>query len=174
MTRLWPFSLSLLALACFSPSAIAQTIIPAQDGTATLVMPNGNTFNISGGTLSGDGRNLFHSFQEFGLSAQQIANFLANPQIQNILGRVTGGNPSIINGLIQVTGGNPNLFLMNPSGIVFGPNASLNVPANFAATTSTAIGFSGGQFNAYGVNNYQALVGNPNSFVFQGVTPGAI
>jgi len=174
MTRFWPFSLPLLTLACFFPPAIAQTIIPAQDGTATLVMPNGNTFNISGGTLSGDGRNLFHSFQEFGLSAQQIANFLANPQIQNILGRVTGGNPSIINGLIQVTGGNPNLFLMNPSGIVFGPNASLNVPANFAATTSTAIGFSGGQFNAYGVNNYQALVGNPNSFVFQGVTPGAI
>jgi filamentous hemagglutinin family protein len=167
-------SLSLLALSFFNPWAIAQTIIPANDGTATLVMPNGNTLNITGGMLSGDGRNLFHSFQEFGLSAQQIANFIANPQIQNILGRVTGGNPSIINGLIQVTGGSPNLFLMNPSGMVFGPNASLNVPASFAATTATGISFAGGQFNASGLNNYAALTGNPNSFLFQGVEPGAI
>jgi filamentous hemagglutinin family protein len=113
MKAAWQLSLSLLALSFFNPWAIAQTIIPANDGTATLVMPNGNTLNITGGMLSGDGRNLFHSFQEFGLSAQQIANFIANPQIQNILGRVTGGNPSIINGLIQVTGGSPNLFLMN-------------------------------------------------------------
>jgi filamentous hemagglutinin family protein len=174
MKAAWQLSLSLLALSFFNPWAIAQTIIPANDGTATLVMPNGNTLNITGGMLSGDGRNLFHSFQEFGLSAQQIANFIANPQIQNILGRVTGGNPSIINGLIQVTGGSPNLFLMNPSGMVFGPNASLNVPASFAATTATGISFAGGQFNASGLNNYAALTGNPNSFLFQGVEPGAI
>ena len=87
---------------------------------------------------------------------------------------MTGGNPSIINGLIQVSGGQPNLFLMNPSGIVFGPNASLNVPASFVATTATGIGFAGGQFNAYGANNYTALTGNPNTFLFQGFEPGAI
>jgi large exoprotein involved in heme utilization and adhesion len=85
MKAAWQLSLSLLALSFFTPWAIAQTIIPANDGTATLVMPNGNTLNITGGMLSGDGRNLFHSFQEFGLSAQQIANFIANPQIQNTL-----------------------------------------------------------------------------------------
>ncbi|MFN5514619.1 MAG: CHAT domain-containing protein [Cyanobacteriota bacterium] len=152
----------------------AQTIVPAADGTATLVMPNGNTFNITGGQLSGDGRNLFHSFQEFGLSTQQIANFIANPQIQNILGRVVGGNPSFINGLLQVSGANANLFLMNPSGIVFGPNAALNVPASFAATTATGINFGAGQFNAFGANNYSALTGTPQGFVFQGLQPGAI
>jgi filamentous hemagglutinin family protein len=174
MKTTWALSLSWLGFCFLSPGAIAQTIIPANDGTATLVMPNGKTLNITGGMLSGDGRNLFHSFQEFGLSAQQIANFIANPQIQNILGRVTGGNPSIINGLIQVSGGQPNLFLMNPSGIVFGPNASLNVPASFVATTATGIGFAGGQFNAYGANNYTALTGNPNTFLFQGFEPGTI
>ena len=174
MKTTWALSLSLLGLCFCSPGVIAQTIIPANDGTATLVMPNGKTLNITGGMLSGDGRNLFHSFQEFGLSAQQIANFIANPQIQNILGRVTGGNPSVINGLIQVSGGQPNLFLMNPSGIVFGPNASLNVSASFVATTATGIGFAGGQFNAYGANNYTALTGNPNTFLFQGFEPGTI
>uniref|UniRef100_A0ACD5GZT2 Filamentous hemagglutinin N-terminal domain-containing protein n=1 Tax=Desertifilum tharense IPPAS B-1220 TaxID=1781255 RepID=A0ACD5GZT2_9CYAN len=67
------------------------------------------------------GTNLFHSFEQFGLSEGQIANFLSSPQIQNILGRVIGGDASIINGLIQVSGGNSNLFLINPAGILFGP-----------------------------------------------------
>jgi len=102
----------------------AQTITPANDGTGTIVTPNGNRFDIGGGSLSGNGANLFHSFSQFGLSANQIANFLANPNLQNILARVTGGNPSVINGLLQVTGGSPNFFLVNPAGIVFGTGAS--------------------------------------------------
>lgn len=124
----------------------AQQIIPAKDGTATVVLANGNRFTITGGILSGDGRNLFHSFQSFGLNAQQIATFLSNPTIQNILARVTGGSPSTINGLIQVVGGKSNLFLMNPAGIVFGQGATINVPANFTATTATRIGFGNGLF----------------------------
>ncbi|NJO21234.1 MAG: filamentous hemagglutinin N-terminal domain-containing protein, partial [Spirulinaceae cyanobacterium RM2_2_10] len=47
-----------------------------------------------------------HSFQQFGLDAGQIANFLAQPNIANILARVTGGEASVIDGLIQVTGSN--------------------------------------------------------------------
>ena len=85
--------------------ASAQQIIPNNDGTMTIVTQEGKRFDIDGGTLSGDGKNLFHSFQEFGLDANQIANFLSNPSIRNILSRINGGNPSIINGLIQVTGG---------------------------------------------------------------------
>jgi filamentous hemagglutinin family protein len=50
------------------------------------------------------------------LTQGQTANFLSNPAIQNILGRVMGGEASVINGLIQVTGGNFNLYLMNPTG----------------------------------------------------------
>nr|WP_233258452.1 filamentous hemagglutinin N-terminal domain-containing protein [[Phormidium] sp. ETS-05] len=49
---------------------------------------------------SPDGANLFHSFQQFGLDPNQIANFITPPRYQNILGRV-GGDPSIINGLIR-------------------------------------------------------------------------
>ncbi|MFM7366215.1 MAG: filamentous hemagglutinin N-terminal domain-containing protein, partial [Sphaerospermopsis kisseleviana] len=102
-------------------TAIAQDqqIISAPDGTNTIVTPNGNTTDITGGTSSG--ANLFHSFQRFGLSSGQSANFQADPTIQNILGRIVGGDASVINGLIQVTGGNnPNLFLMNPAGFIFG------------------------------------------------------
>ncbi|MFS0519770.1 CHAT domain-containing protein [Nostoc sp. UIC 10607] len=166
---------SVLAIVAMSAGfAQAQQIVPATDGTNTIVTPNGNRLDITGGTTSGDGVNLFHSFQQFGISPEQIANFQASPALQNILGRITGGNASIINGLIQVTGGNPNLFLMNPGGFIFGSNASLNVPSAFTATTANGIGFGSSWFNAIGVNDYTALVGNPNGFAFSTNQPGAI
>ncbi|GAB4194639.1 MAG: hypothetical protein Fur006_40540 [Coleofasciculaceae cyanobacterium] len=154
---------------------LAQAIAPAVDGTGTVVTQQGNRFDISGGSLSDDGANLFHSFQRLGLDSEQIVNFISNPQINNILGRVTGGEPSLINGLIQVTGGNSNLFLMNPAGIIFGSNVQLNVPASFTATTATGIGLGGNNwFNAFGENNYQTLIGSPNIFVFDLSQPGSI
>jgi len=130
-----------------SPASLnAQPITPAADETGTVVTPNGNQLDITGGSLSRDDANLFHSFEQFGLESGQIANFLSNPDIRNIFGRVVGGDASIINGLIQVTNGNSNLFLMNPAGIVFGENAWLNVPADFTATTATGIGFGEGNW----------------------------
>jgi filamentous hemagglutinin family protein len=167
-------SMGAIALSPFSP-AFAQNITTAPDGPGTIVNINGQTYNITGGSLSGDGANLFHSFSQFGLDANQIANFLSNPNIQNILGRVTGGNASIINGLIQVSGGNSNLYLINPAGILFGNNASLNVPASFTATTATGIGFSNNNwFDATGTNNYATLIGTPSVFAFNTNQPGSI
>jgi filamentous hemagglutinin family protein len=157
-----------LSLIVSQTITLAAPIVPAADGTGTQVEINGNEFNITGGQLSGDRANLFHSFQEFGLNSGQIATFQSNSEILNILGRVTGGNASIINGLIQVTGGNSNLFLMNPAGIVFGQNASLNIPADFIATTATGIGFNSGWFNAAGINQYDQLIGTPSMFQFEG------
>ncbi|NER47842.1 MAG: filamentous hemagglutinin N-terminal domain-containing protein, partial [Symploca sp. SIO1A3] len=154
------------------PLVIAQAIAPAQDGTGTTVIPNGNGWDIQDGTVSGD--NLFHSFDQFNVEPNQTANFLTSPTIHNILGRVVGGNPSLINGLIQVTGGNPNLFLMNPAGIIFGNGAQLNVPADFTATTATGIGFADGWFNAFGVNDYTNLSGYLNDFRFDSSSPGGI
>ncbi|MEQ9372149.1 MAG: filamentous hemagglutinin N-terminal domain-containing protein [Coleofasciculus chthonoplastes F3-SA18-01] len=159
-----------------SPASLnAQPITPAADETGTVVTPNGTQLDITGGRLSRDDANLFHSFEDFGLDAGQIANFLSNPEIRNIFGRVVGGDASIINGLIQVSGGNSNLFLMNPAGIVFGENAWLNVPADFTATTATGIGFGEGNwFNAFGGNEYQDLVGNPSGFAFDLAQPGSV
>ncbi|MFP4298412.1 MAG: filamentous hemagglutinin N-terminal domain-containing protein, partial [Spirulinaceae cyanobacterium] len=149
----------------FSP-VLAQSITTTPDGTGTIIQHNGNTYTITGGTQAG--ANLFHTFTELGLSPAEIANFLSNPQTQNILGRVTGGNPSIIQGLIQVTGGNSNLLLMNPAGMVFTQGASLNVPGSFTATTADAIGFDNGFFTATGAVDYANLTSSPNSFVFSG------
>ncbi|WP_204101792.1 MULTISPECIES: filamentous hemagglutinin N-terminal domain-containing protein, partial [Spirulina sp. CCY15215] len=160
-------------IAARPPTAQAQTsITAAPDGTGTIINYNGNTYHINGGTQAG--ANLFHSFQEFGLNPQEIANFLSNPNILNVVGRVTGGNPSIIQGLIQLTGGNSNLFLMNPSGWVFTQGASLDVPGSFGATTATRIGFGNNYFNAYGDNNYSTLIGSPTSLIFDQNNPSWI
>ncbi|MEG4109043.1 CHAT domain-containing protein [Microcoleus sp. S13_C5] len=152
----------------------SQPVVPATDGTNTVVKSEQNRTDISGGQLSGNGANLFHSFSQFNLSEGQIANFLTNPNIQNILGRISGGNVSVINGLISVTGGNSNLFLMNPAGIIFGQNARLNLPGSFFATTATGIGFGDRWFNSAGINDYKALLGNPNQFNFNNSQIGAI
>lgn len=160
-----------------------QPIIPEANSTRTNVTivggntasPVGNRFDITGGTISGDGANLFHSFRQFNLGNGQTANFIATPQIQNILSRVTGNQPSVINGLLQVTGSNANLFLINPAGIVFGNNARLNVSGDFTATTATGVGFGNNNwFYSSGNNNYATLNGNPESFLFDLTQPGAV
>lgn len=100
-------------------------------------------FDITGGTRAGT--NLFHSFGDFNVPTNTIANFLNDSVLEtsNILGRVTGGNPSSIFGTVQTTGfGNANLFLMNPSGIVFGPTAALNVGGSVTFTTANYLRFA--------------------------------
>ncbi|MGE5658903.1 MAG: CHAT domain-containing protein [Actinomycetota bacterium] len=169
------------SLLMFHSSAQAQ-MIPAADGTGTVVtpvLPAGGTvgptrFDITGGQMSRDRANLFHSFQQFGLSEGQIANFVSNPGIQNILARIVGGQYSLINGTIQVLGGNSNLFLINPAGIVFGPQASVNVPGSFTAVTATGIEFGDRWFSAIAPNDYAALVGTPSGFYFGNAQPGSI
>lgn len=166
--------LALLALSSFQTTALAQSIVPANDGTGTVTTLQGNRIDISGGQRSQDGTNLFHSFTQFGLDQHQIANFLSTPATQNILARINGGNASLINGLLQVSGGNSNLFVINPTGIIFGATAQLHVPGSFTATTANAINFSNGSFNAIDNPNYAALTGQPTGFAFSSLQPGGI
>ncbi|MEM8639823.1 MAG: CHAT domain-containing protein [Cyanobacteria bacterium P01_G01_bin.54] len=149
--------------------SLAQSITASLDGTGTVIEHNGNTYHIKGGTQAG--ANLFHSFQTFGLSSGETANFLSDPTVVNLFGRVTGGNASQINGLIQA---NPNLYLMNPAGIILGTDARLNIGGDFLATTADRIGFAGGWLNTIGSNDYGALVGEPKQFAFLSEQPGAI
>lgn len=124
------------------PPPITASGLNTQIGPATN-LPNGKVqFDITGGARPGGGTNLFHSFGEFGIPASNIANFLNETALptSNILSRVTGGNTSTILGTIQTTGfENANLFLMNPAGIVFGPNATLNVGGSVTFTTADYI-----------------------------------
>jgi filamentous hemagglutinin family protein len=123
--------------------------------------PTGKTqYDITGGTRPGGGTNLFHSFGNFNVPTNNIANFLnvgsvdsAGHQLSsglpttNILGRITAGNPSVIFGMIQTNGvggfGNANLFLINPAGFLFGASATINVGGMVAFTTADYLRFQG-------------------------------
>lgn len=151
----------------------AGDIVPALDGTGSQVTPIENTFTITGGATSGDGQTLFHSFTDFTVLSGEQATFLSSPAIQNILSRVTGGNASFIDGLLQVSGSGANLVFLNPNGILFGPNAALNLQGGFAALTADQVLFDTGVFGTVGTPDYTALVGTPTHFSFP-ATPASV
>jgi filamentous hemagglutinin family protein len=157
------------------PLLMAQ-VTPDSDTTRVnqRTTTTGSDYVINGGQRSQDGRNLFHSFDDFRINEGDRARFNTTTDVQNVLGRVTGGNASLIDGALQLTGSNANLYLINPAGIVFGSNASLDVPSSFMATTATGIQFNGEWFSAVGDNDYSVLTGNPQAFAFTEAQPGAI
>lgn len=123
---------------------------------------------IDGGAVRG--ANLFHSFQEFNIGEGQGVYFTNPSGIQNIFSRVTGSNSSQIFGKLGVLGGNANLFLINPNGIIFGPEASLDVRGSFVATTANSLQFKNqGFFNSSIPNVPPILTVSPSAFLFNQV-----
>ncbi len=155
--------------------ALAQSI--TLDGTLkparTLTGANYRIHQADGRTV---GRNLFHSFGRFNLNTGESVTFESAPDIRNIITRVTGGTPSSINGLIQTQSSTANLFLINPKGIVFGRNASLNIGGSFVASTANSIGFGNqGFFSASAPNDPSSLLTiNPSALLFNQMNAAAI
>ncbi|MHC5779604.1 two-partner secretion domain-containing protein [Nostoc sp.] len=151
-----------------SENVLAQ-IVP--DNTlgieGSVVKPNVNIRGIPSDRIDGGairGANLFHSFQDFNVGEGRGVYF-ANPTgIENILTRVTGSNASKILGRLGVLG-EANLFLLNPNGIVFGANASLDIQGSFVATTADRI--------KLGDSGYFSAV-EPQTSSLLSVTPGAL
>ena len=90
------FAVPVLGATVGIASAAAQSITAASDGTGTVVTQSRSQFDITGGSFSADGINQFHSFDEFSVEAGQAANFVAEPAVQNVLARVSGGATSVI------------------------------------------------------------------------------
>jgi len=156
----------------------AQDIIPdttlgAESSIATPLTPQ--QVQIDGGAIRGT--NLFHSFLEFNINEGNAAYF-ANPAgIANIFSRVTGPNPSHLLGTLGVSG-DANLFFLNPNGILFGPNAQLDIAGSFVASTANRFVFADGrQFGAISPENAPLLTvtaSAPVGLRFEGREGGAI
>jgi filamentous hemagglutinin family protein len=136
-------------IASWGESAFAQlvpdTTLGSENSTVTPLTPAID--QIDGGATRG--ANLFHSFEEFNIGSGHSVYFTNPVGIENILTRVTGANPSNILGTLGITGGNANLFVINPNGIIFGPNARLELGGSFVASTASSIKFADGtEFSA--------------------------
>jgi filamentous hemagglutinin family protein len=126
-------------LLCIS-STVAQITPDSTLTNSSNVKIEGNTNIITGGTQVEN--NLFHSFNNFSIPKDVTASFQeVKPNITNIFSRVTGSNISQIDGKIELLRSNANLFLINPNGILFGKNASLNIGGSFIATTAESLIF---------------------------------
>jgi filamentous hemagglutinin family protein len=150
----------------------AQTLPPsvrtpqADKTLGTQVSGNGNNFNITGGLNRG--QTLFHSFKDFSIPTGGAANFNNPAGTRDIISRVTGNLFSDINGTLNSNGA--NFLLINPNGVVFGPNARLNVGKAFAASTASGVDLVDGQgrqitFGTKPGGDAPLLKINPNVFL---------
>ncbi|MEG4032023.1 MULTISPECIES: two-partner secretion domain-containing protein [unclassified Microcoleus] len=171
------YSLLLAFLLLFPSKTFAQiipdnTLGPESSRTVPDTINNIPSYRITGGATRGV--NLFHSLREFNIREGRGAYF-ENPRgITNIFTRVTGGNPSNILGTLGVLG-NGNLFLINPKGIIFGPNARLDLRGSFIGSTADSIVFNNGfEFSSTHPQTFPLLTVNiPVGLRFRD-NPGAI
>jgi filamentous hemagglutinin family protein len=180
----WRKSFSVLALGgvffLSVRSALAQRV-PLADNTlgneksivsADEVINDLPSNRIDGGARRG--ANLFHSFQEFSIDAGRSVYFSNPDGVANILTRITGSSRAEILGTLGVLG-NANLFLINPNGIFFGPNAQLDIGGSFLTSTANSLVFDNGfAFSTTDPQTPPLLTVNVPIGLQYGSNPGAI
>ncbi|MGF1524585.1 MAG: filamentous hemagglutinin N-terminal domain-containing protein [Leptolyngbyaceae cyanobacterium] len=162
----------------FPLPGLAQDVIPDDTlgAESSIVTPlDANTDRIDGGALRD--AVLFHSFEGFSIP-QGHEVYFANPELVNtIFSRVTGDDPSRLFGTLGVLG-EADLLFLNPNGVLFGPNAELDLQGAFTVTTGTGVVFPGGEvFSAVEPGAVPLLTVDVQpqvGVVFEGETPAAI
>ncbi|RCJ25746.1 hypothetical protein A6S26_15545 [Nostoc sp. ATCC 43529] len=163
-----PLALLTASVASF-PVAAQVTVDETLGNETSVVVPNQIVQGQAATVIEGGAfrnANLFHSFQEFNVADGQRIYFANSTGIQNIFSRVTGNAPSNILGTLGVNG-SANLFLINPNGIIFGPNAQLDVSGSLVVSTANAIQFGNqGLFNVSDPQAPPLLSVNPSALWF--------
>ncbi|MFP6730748.1 MAG: filamentous hemagglutinin N-terminal domain-containing protein [Alphaproteobacteria bacterium] len=118
---------------------------------------------------------MFHSFSDFNILTGESATFSGPDAIDNVVSRVTGGSVSTIDGLLRSTIAGADFYLVNPSGILFGANAALDVDGSFHASTADHMRLSDGAlFSASSPDGNTLSIAAPEAFGFLGTDIGSI
>ncbi len=118
------------------------------------------------------GGNLFHSFGALSLNRGETATFRGPSSVGNVIGRVTGGAASSIDGRISSAIPGANLYLVNPAGVVFGPNASVDVSGSFHASSADYLRLrDGARFQATNPDASTLTAAPPEAFGFLSANP---
>ena len=158
---------------CVSAPAQAQITTDGTLGAVQAFTGLNSTIPASLGKQTGG--NLFHSFSAFNVPTAGSAIFAGpgpgSPQVSNVISRVTGGQFSSIDGRLGSSIPGANLFLINPRGILFGPNASLDLTGSFFASTANYVKLADGtRFEATATVNPILTAAPPEAFGFLGPT----
>ncbi|QTA91438.1 filamentous hemagglutinin N-terminal domain-containing protein [Desulfonema magnum] len=105
-------------------------------GTAGKLSLPGPDYEIKAEYGQQAGANLFHSFQQFNIHSDESATFTGPDSVKNIISRVTGGETSWIDGRLASAIPDADLYFLNPAGLMFGPNASLDLGGSFHVSTA--------------------------------------
>ncbi len=115
---------------------LSLTSLLAANPTDPQVM-NGDALFLNNGQIleiHASDNSIIH-WKDFSINSNEIAQFLQPSKDSAVLNRVTGGNMSQIFGQLQSNG---KVYLINPSGIVFGEDARIDA-GSFIASTLDAL-----------------------------------
>lgn len=161
-----------VAFGLFPATAAAQIASDGSLGPAQTL--NGPNFVVPAELGTQRGGNLFHSFSTFSIPSGGSATFTGPADATRIISRVTGGTVSSIDGRLASAVAGADVYLVNPAGVVFGPNASLDVSGGFHASAAAEVRFADGAvFDAARPSRGGLSVAEPSSFGF-GTNPGPL
>src|SRR5688572_3415849 len=149
-------AISLAVASCFSVSLPVAYANP----TGPSVISGQVSFNAQGNTLSiTNTPGSIINWRNFSIGSNELTRFIQQSAASSVLNRVVGADPSVILGALQSNG---RVFLINPSGILFGAGSQVDV----AGLVASSLNLSNADFLANKLN-FTALPG-AGSVVNQG------
>ena len=127
VSTLWRQTSVAVALACVFAASQAQA-----NGTVPTVVSGQVGFSTLGGSLNiTNSPGAIINWQGFSIGAGETTRFIQQSSASSVLNRVIGSDPSVILGTLISNG---RIFLINPSGILFGQGSRIDVSGLVAST----------------------------------------
>lgn len=127
-------------------------------GSATIQQPNSTTVTVNQSTDKA-----IINWNQFNIGANELTQFNVPANTSVTLNRVIGGSASQILGTLKSNG---QLWLINPNGVVFGPDSQVNVAGIVASTMNiTNENFLKGNYQLQGNADSTAKIVNQGNIV---------